>query len=75
MESGTRRHVAVTAHEIPLTREQVAQWVSEARDKHAHRGEYITARLEELQIADTDVVTGAEVRNVLHMILDDLETY
>jgi hypothetical protein len=67
--------MALSARDIPVTREQVYGWVKEAQKRKVNVEAYVRDQLTDLQIADEDVAIGGETFSLHQLILDDLDSY
>jgi hypothetical protein len=73
--------MAINANEVPITRDDVFQWIQEARDKKVGKEDYIRSQIDALELPDRavdvsqrDDVQGAQI-DVADLVVADLESY
>ena len=73
--------MAVNAKDIPITREDVHQWIIEAKDQYIDKETYIRSRIDNLHLKDRKVNTShrddfneSEV-DIADMVIADLDSY
>ncbi len=70
--------MAVNPRDIPLGRDQVASWLAEfveAKMPSEDLRQFLTSKLEGLQLHDTVVNTADSESALVDLILDDLPSY